>query len=1175
MYKIFTALKRRKYACCALKFVITMKFIVVILMSTFLQVNAASYAQDVTLNTKNSSLQKVLFQLTRQTGYNFICDAEILKSIKPINIKVDKVPLKTVLNRFFENQPVEIVYNSDNTIIIKQKEDIENKAPVAVTGKISDSKNLPLPGVSIKVKNQQISTVSDINGNYKITTPALNSVLVFSYIGFVTQEITVSGPDRQVLNIVMKEQNTGLNEVVVVGYGTQKKANLTGAVDQVGSEVFEDRPLTSTTKGLQGAIPNLNIRMTDGKPTRSSSYNVRGTTSIGAGGEALVLVDGVPGDPDMVNPNDIESVTVLKDAASAAIYGARGTFGVVLITTKSAAKDKVAVNYSSGYSINDHTIRPEMVTNGYQWGQTFNDAFSSWNDYSADPQKANSVFPWSQQYLEELKKRAESGNLPSTDIDPATGNYVYYGSTDWLKELYADNTPSMEQQASVSGGNDKTSFYLSGRYNNQGGIFRYNPDKFKQYNIRAKGSLQATKWLKIENDITFNQRNYFSPILNHPSNTPVWRRISDEAFPVAMLRNPDGTLTNNASIVFGSFISGNNQMDESRKQTRNTTRFFTKFLDDKLTINGDLTFDKTQFGRNFLYTPVAYSTKPESFSERGLSKLNERAEDATYMAINTYGQFTNTIKDHNFSILLGYNYERSKLGKRFIERDNLINPLLPDFSLIDGQNFLITGGGEEWLIVGGFFRGTYSFKDRYLFEVNGRYDGSSKFPDSQQFGFFPSVSAGWRISEESFWNDALKNVVNNLKLRASYGSLGNGNIDPYQYLETMSVSRSALMIGGIRPNYTSYPNVIPDGLTWERATTTNIGADISLLNSRLTTNFDWYIRKTTDMFTTGLPLPATFGAAVPKGNYADLKTKGWELSINWRDKINTTKPINYDFRFTLADSRSYIERYNNPLNLITTYYPGMEVGEIWGFETEGFFKDQNDIDNHADQSLIRVSAANNPMPGDIKFRDINGDGVINQGANTLDNPGDQKIIGNNSIRYQFGFNANFEWNNFSLGAFFQGVGKRNFMPTADNALFWGPYNRPYSWHPQYVVDNMWSETNTDAYFPRLRGYTALNSRGQLTYNQTRYLQNAAYVRLKNLTIGYSLPKKWLNKAHINTVRIYLSGQNIFTWSPMFKHNPNMDPENIERADPELNANAGQGMAYPMLKTYTLGINLGL
>jgi TonB-linked SusC/RagA family outer membrane protein len=457
--------------------------------------------------------------------------------------------------------------------------------------------------------------------------------------------------------------------------------------------------------------------------------------------------------------------------------------------------------------------------------------------------------------------------------------------------------------------------------------------------------------------------------------------------------------------------------------------------------------------------------------------------------------------------------------------------------------------------------------------VNGRYDGTSKFPEDQQFGFFPSASAGWRISKESFWN-VPSNIISNLKIRGSYGSLGNGNISPYQFMETMTVTKLNMVINGIQPSSAQKPNVIPVGLTWEKATSTNVGVDMGLLSNRLTLTFDAYRRNTTNMFTVGLPLPAVFGASVPKGNYADLKTKGWELSLGWNDQTGGAKPFKYNFRFILSDNVSYITKFNNPLGLITTYYKGMRLGDVWGFETEGYFVDENDVEKHADQTFIRVAAANKPLPGDIKFRDLNNDGVISEGTNTLDDPGDQKVIGNELPRYQFGFNTGAEWNNFFISAFFQGVGKRDFWPGKDNSLIWGPYNRPYSWQPEDVVNNMWSPENPNAYFPRLRGYVALNSRAELTVPQSKYMQNVAYVRLKVLTFGYNMPAALVSKMGMSNARIYFTGQNLWTYSPMYKNIKTMDPEVIEGADPDLGAGgAGNGMAYPMLKTFTVGINV--
>jgi TonB-linked SusC/RagA family outer membrane protein len=1042
-----------------------------------------------------------------------------------------------------------------------------------VRGLVTNDKGEALIGVNIRVKGSNAGAITDVNGRYQLSVPGNDATLVFSFVGFAEQETPVG--ERNTIDIQLTSSARNLDDIVVVGYGTQKKVNLTGAVDQVGSEVFENRPLTNVTRGLQGAIPNLNIRMTDGKPTRGAEYNVRGTTSIGAGGSALILIDGVPGDPNLVNPNDIASVTVLKDAAAAAIYGARGTFGVILITTKSPAKDKTVVNYSGNFSLNERTIKPKMVTNGYQWAKTFDDAFASWNDYTAHPQKVNSVFPFSLDYLDELKRRNENPDLPKTDINPATGEYVYYGNTDWLKELYADNNPSMEHNLSVSGSSKNVGYYLSGRYMSQQGIFRYNPDNFKTYNLRARGSVQAFPWLKIENDLSFTQTDYFYPILNHPGNTPVWRRISDEAFPIAMLRNPDGTLTENASIVFGSFISGNNQSELNRMQIRNTSRFTAGLFRNRIRLNGDFTFWRLNDVEKRIYTPVPYSKKPGAMLERGESKLNEDDDKTNYLAANLYAEYEQTIRKHYFKAMAGYNYENSKLTSRYMQRDGIINNSLPDFSLTNGLNFTLRGGGNEWRTIGGFFRLNYVYDERYLLEVNGRYDGTSKFPQNQQWGFFPSASAGWRVSKEKFWTLPYK-VFSDLKLRASYGTLGNGNVDPYQFLALMDVKQAARILNGIRPDYTQHPNVIPDGLTWEKATTLNFGADMVFLDDRLTTTFDWYTRKTKDMFTDGLPLPGVFGAAEPKGNYADLETKGWELSIGWRNKPQGRNAFSYDLRLVLSDNQSTVTRFNNPLGLIgnNTYYAGMKIGDIWGFVTEGYYKDQHEIETRGiDQSFIRVSAANKPLPGDIKFADLNGDKKIDEGAGSLSNPGDRRVIGNTTPRYTYGFTSNMEWKGFFLSVFFQGVGKRDFWPGTDNALIWGPYNRPYSWQPEDVVNNMWSEQNPDAYFPRLRGYTALNSRAELTVPQTKYLQNVAYIRLKNVSVGYNLPASFISKAGMSNVRVYLTGQNLWTWSPMYKHIKTMDPEVIEGADPELASGAGNGMSYPMLKTYTLGINV--
>lgn len=499
---------------------------------------------------------------------------------------------------------------------------------------------------------------------------------------------------------------------------------------------------------------------------------------------------------------------------------------------------------------------------------------------------------------------------------------------------------------------------------------------------------------------------------------------------------------------------------------------------------------------------------------------------------------------------------------------------------MDGLNYRITGGGNDWAYIGFFYRLNYNYLNKYLLEFNGRYDGSSKFPINQQWGFFPSISAGWTITEEPFMEN-MKKTINHLKMRASYGTLGNGNVAPYQFLETMSVLRTGVILEGVQPAYTSMPGVIPDGLTWEKATTFDVGLDLILLNQKLSFTYDWYNRKTVDMFTTGTPLPKVFGATEPYGNYADLSTKGWELTLSWKDKFMFAgKPFIYSFSGSLWDSKSFITKYNspvdefgNPVKLVDSYYVGKEIGEIWGYETLGLFTSEEDIANHANQSYLATSSGNKWLPGDIKFADLNNDKVINQGANTVENPGDRRIIGNNSPRYQFGFTVAGNWNGFGVSAFFQGIGKRDWYFARESDFFWGPYNRPYAFQPVKLFENMWSEDNPNGYFPRYRGYIALYPSRTLGAPQTRYLQDVSYIRLKNLMIDYTLPTHIIEKVKLSNAQIFVSGQNILTFSGLFKYTDCFDPEIIESPLGEMTNSNGPGHAYPMLKTWTIGLNL--
>jgi TonB-linked SusC/RagA family outer membrane protein len=1033
-------------------------------------------------------------------------------------------------------------------------------------GRVTDTQNIPLVGVNVVEKGTSNGTVTDMDGNYSLKVSA-DATIVFSYIGFQNQEVKWNGENP--LDIVMQEDSELLSEVVVVGYGTQRKINLTGAVEQVTSDVFENRPVSNVSQALQGVVPNLNIKLTDGKPTRTSSYNVRGTTSIGQGGSALVLIDGVEGDPSLLNPNDIESVSVLKDAASAAIYGARGSFGVVLITTKAPQKGKVTVNYSGSFSTQSPTAIPDNVTDGYLYAERFREAYYAWNNYSSLPSKINKTQPYSDAWLETFKKRKEQGITNEVEIGP-DGSYIYYGNTDWYDILYRDHSFAQDHNVTASGGSEKADFYLSGHYYDFNGLFNYNSDTYKMYNIRAKGSLEITKWLKISNNMEFSDMTYHNPI-NVGEGGSIWRNIADEGHPSMPVFNPDGSLTMSAAYTVGDFIYGKNWINTHKKILKNTTAFNASFFNNKLRVNGDFTFRNFDNNDTQKRVAVPYSTVKDKtvwLSEK-YNDIKESIRNTFYTATNLYAEYENTFaEDHYFKGMIGYNYETSKYESNYVQRNGLLLPDAENLNLALGESTTTSAGYEKWQIVGTFFRLNYNFQSRYLLEVNGRYDGSSKFPQNQRYGFFPSLSGGWRISEEPFWKVDDK-LISDMKIRASYGSLGNGNIGSYNFMELLSISTSGRVLNGALNKYTQNPAPIPSGLTWETATTLDVGTDVGIADGRLQLTADYYIRKTTDMYTVGMTLPEVFGASSPKGNYADMTTRGWELSVSWNDKfLLADKPFNYQLRGTLHDYTSKIDRYNNTTKSLSDYYPGMTVGEIWGYKTDGLFQTQDEISGYVN-TIIKSSSNGTVYPGDIKFVDVNINGKIDYGDKTVDNPGDMVIIGNSEPRYMYSLKMDGDWNGFFLSAFFQGVGKQNWYPSNESA-FWGQYNRPYNNLPKWHLNNYWTEDNRDAYLPRYAGYnTSLKET-----KSDRYLQNIAYIRLKNAQIGYSLPHSVISKINIAQARVFISGENLWSWSPLYRKTRDFDVTNTQGSDPDLTSGtSGDNYSYPLMKTISLGLSL--
>lgn len=1062
---------------------------------------------------------------------------------------------------------------------------------ISVTVKVTDKAGA-MPGAGILVKGTTNGQITGSDGTATLTNVAPDAVLVVTFVGYQTVEVPVKG--RANVSVTLEDSLT-LDEIVVVGYGTQKKANLTGAVDQVGSETFEGRSNANLTQMLQGQIPNLNLKFKDGRPNSSPSYNIRGTTSIGQGGSALILIDGVEGDPSLLNPNDIESVSVLKDAASSAIYGSRAPYGVVLITTKTARQGKPTVSYQANLTFEQPTTIPDYVSNGYTWADHFYKAYYNYN--LSNPSGINKTMEFSTAWLAEYQRRNETGNyevLVSDGSIGTAGRWLYFiEGEDYIGKLYRNHMTSQTHNISVSGSDDKFDYYVSGRYYGNNGIFDtdVNPESYKILNGRMKMGYKVTPWLRISNNTDISWTKYVMPQTYSEGNGNIWRNIADEGHPCSPIWNPDGTLSHSAVYSVGDYLYGHSNRGYINRQVKTTFAAQAKFLDDRLRLNADFTYRNKDFNTTVKKVKSEFS-RYEGVTETisgTQSYLSETIRNYEYLATNEYVEFEDTFAGkHYFKALLGYNYEQETYKNTYSYNDDLLTPDVTNINLAMGiDNRSITGDYYRWRTVGAFARINYAFADRYLIEVNGRYDGSSKFPQRQRWAFFPSVSVGWRLTEEP-WFKVSKDAVSNIKFRASFGALGNSNVGNYAYDETFSFDNGRI-INGAKVRYTSAPAPIPESLTWETAQTLDFGLDMSFLKGRLSFTGDYYIRKTLDMYTVGPTLPDVFGASSPKGNYAEMTTRGYEMTIRWNDSFNLAgKPFNYGLKASLVDYKSIIDKFNNRKKELSTaayntnYYAGMVVGEIWGFVSNGLWQNQDEIDAAEAGALAAGQKYYNPLmqtsktyklyPGDIKFEDLNGNGYIDRGQNTVDDPGDRKIIGNSEPRYIYSFGIDLEWNNIFLSAFFQGVGKQDWYPSNEASVIWGQYNRPYAQMPKWHLNNYWTEDNPDAYLPRYAGYYAPFYKGTNNAN-TRYLMDVSYIRLKNLQVGYTLPSKWTDAIRMKKVSIFFSGENLWTWSPMYKYTRDIDvTANIYGTDSVLSS-TGDGFNYPTLRSYSLGLNI--
>lgn len=1044
-----------------------------------------------------------------------------------------------------------------------------------ISGSVSDAvTSEPLAGVSIVVVGSEtesgvvIGTQTDAMGRFNLDVPAGFTALKFSYIGYISKEQTIQG---QTMNVVLEPDVLLLEEAVVVGFGTQKRANLSGAVDEVDMEALELRSISNVTQGLQGLIPNLNIDYTAGAPGTEPIINIRGYTSIN-GGSPLILIDGIPAearDLNLLDAQDVSSISVLKDASSAAIYGARAAFGVLLIETKRGGGEQMNVNYTHRTSWDTPTVIPEKVTDPYvymRWQENSSDA-TPWDyiNYSDD------MYAWA---------RDRSDNPSSTDavrVNPSnTSQWQYMGNRDWSEYFLSDYGMSSNNTLSLSGSTANTNYYLSGSMDNQDGALQIDDDNFERLGIRSNVEYRLNQFFNITNltQMTQSSRNAPSYLSGESSSMQSFYLLA----PTSWHKNPDGNWANSAAGQLAAQLTeGGDFVDEYNKfQTTFTLR--SDIIPSLLSLNADYTFRSEKRNYDWDYKKYRIGYGPNDVRELGNTAVYRYRMDYDYQVLNLYASLNKQFQNHQFSGIIGYNQESYDFYRVNTSITDVISSSLPSISLALGSTNT-SDSYTGWAVQGVFGRLNYIFKDKYIVEFNGRYDGSSRFPENDRFGFFPSASLGWRLDQESFFN---VDAINVFKLRASYGTLGNQSVSDFGYIPSMSTYNNGYLVDNNRPLSISAPGMVSSNYTWEEVTSQNIGLDIELLESKLQFNLDLYTRDTEGMLTLGKELPSVLGTSEPNENAADLRTKGWEVAVNYRDNVNFLNDrLSFGARLTLADAQSEITSFDNPNQNLNQYYVGAQIGEIWGLTVDGFFESEEEITNSPDQSSMVPWGAIPTTVGSIKFADINGDGVITKGTTVAD-PGDMKIIGNSEARYRFGINLDFNYKGFDVQTFFQGIGKRDYYPF--HYVFWGFHQQPYnggfthlldyyraaddspeamSQHSQKYIDMGLANANTDSRYPVLQAWNMdVNTYGAGSTPNDKYLLDASYLRWKNLTIGYRLPGEIIQSLGLSQVRVYLSGENLMEWS-----------EISDIVDPEAVTNNGRGYVYPFQRRYSLGINV--
>ena len=1074
------------------------------------------------------------------------------------------------------------------------------KATMTISGTVKDENGAPLVGANVMERSTTRGIVTDIDGKFTLKV-APGSTIIFSYLGYST----VTQKAASNMDIVLKEDNALLDELVVVGYGQQKRANLTGAVSTVNVDKdLTAKPQMDVAKSLQGIVPGLSVINSQGGIDAQPTLTIRGvgTLSNNETSSPYIIVDGIPTeDLTLINPNDIESVSVLKDAASTSIYGSRAAFGVILITTKQGGKDKVSVNYTNNFSWGTPSILPDYAdvpsqleammevnrnagtSNPELFGMYFNQPINAPGMDLNGKTMIDLARLWQQQHgykkddqYRNLRPYQSLNDVGDYYLDPSTGKALFYADWDVVGINYRDWTPSQSHNINVNGTSGRTSYYLSFGYDKKEGVLAANPDELHRYNVTANIQSGVTDWLTVGARFQYTDRTYTTP---NPMETPyqyMWRWGSF-FYPYGMidgidLRSPYALLKAAAD-------------DETHTKFTRMTGYLKANIIDGLTLNADYTYTNRNVFVDEVRSPVfGYNTWGTVDAPSMYSSSSYAYQDSRYnnrWALNVYANYEFNFGKHNFNVMAGGNAEGGTYRMHYSQRRDLTNVNLPELNLASGEQ-LVGSEHSHWGTAGYFARINYNWNEIWLLELNGRFDGSSSFPANDRWAFFPSGSVGYRFSQEKYF-EPIRDIVSNGKLRASFGEIGNEAVGNNMYIQTIGNPSNSYWLDAKGSRLTMYdlPKMVSETLSWERIQTADIGLDLGFFNNSLNLTFDWYQRKTLDMLAPGTVLPDVLGADAPYGNNGSLRTRGWELSASWNKQFG-------DFTVyvsgNVSDFKTVVTEWNNPTGLLSEYFSGKVYGDIYGFETDRLFtEDDFTWDAQGNRTGYAPGVANQDglvgsgnfqySPGDTKYKDLNNDGKIDGGSGTTSDMGDLKVIGNSTPRFQYGFRLGGSWKGIDIDMYFQGVGKWSQWST-------GAFVMPFSRGADGIYENQmdyWTPDNTDAWWPRL--YPGNGVSGTVSgiatgaynfYPQSKYLIDRSYLRFKNLTVGYTLPQNLTKKWYIEKLRVYFTAENLCelinnSFAPV-------DPE-IDSSESSTNANGTWGRITPMMRTISCGLQL--